>query len=709
VADNTTLNSGSGGDTIRTLQDADSVKWPAGVTAFATSTGTPDVLAVVTPTAGLPVRLADGSGYLTVLPVSDNGSTLSVDDGSGSLTVDGTVAATQSGTWNVGTVTTVTNAVSVTDGGGSLTVDDGGSSLTVDGTVAVSGTVTVDSELTTADLDTGAGTDTRAVVGLVYGASGGGVLVSTTNPLPVADGGGSITVDGTVAATQSGTWNVGTVTTVTNAVAVTDNSGSLTVDDGGGSLTVDGTVAVSGSVSVADGGGSLTVDAPVGTPVFVRLSDGSAAISTLPVSLASVPSHAVTNAGTFAVQVDGSALTALQLIDDAVHAEDAAHSTGDKGVQILSVRKDAAAATAGTDGDYQPLTTSSAGRLWVDASGPTLTVDTHAVTQSGTWNVADVTGTVSLPTGAATAAKQPALGTAGSASADVLTVQGVASMTALVVDGSAVTQPVSGTVSVAGTVVVDTELRNTNLDTGGGTDTQAVVGLVFGSAGGAVVVSTTNPLPVGDNGGSLTVDGTVAATQSGTWDVGTVTTVTSVTQNADVRQATASNLNAQVVGAVAHDAAVSGNPVVVGATAEAALSGVTLVADGDVTRLYAGVDGVLITRPDCNLEDIVQERTTNTDGASTAFASGLAAPGSGVRLYIKNVDICNSSASFCTVDLRDGSGGSVLWTLPVPATGGVVKSFNPPLRLSANTALAFDASAATTTLTVSVNGFKSKV
>lgn len=48
-----------------------------------------------------------------------------------------------------------------------------------------------------------------------------------------------------------------------------------------------------------------------------------------------------------------------------------------------------------------------------------------------------------LPAGAATAAKQPALGTAGTASADVITVQGVASMTALKVDGSGVTQPVS--------------------------------------------------------------------------------------------------------------------------------------------------------------------------------------------------------------------------------------------------------------------------
>jgi len=50
-----------------------------------------------------------------------------------------------------------------------------------------------------------------------------------------------------------------------------------------------------------------------------------------------------------------------------------------------------------------------------------------------------------LPTGAATAAKQPALGTAGAASADVISVQGIASGTALPVSGTfyQATQPVS--------------------------------------------------------------------------------------------------------------------------------------------------------------------------------------------------------------------------------------------------------------------------
>src|SRR5690242_19092828 len=70
--------------------------------------------------------------------------------------------------------------------------------------------------------------------------------------------------------------------------------------------------------------------------------------------------------------------------------------------------------------------------------------------QGGTWNLNNVSGTVSLPTGAATAAKQPAPGTAGTASTDVITVQGIASMTALKVDGTGGTFPISGSISNTG-------------------------------------------------------------------------------------------------------------------------------------------------------------------------------------------------------------------------------------------------------------------
>lgn len=101
-----------------------------------------------------------------------------------------------------------------------------------------------------------------------------------------------------------------------------------------------------------------------------------------------------------------------------------------------------------TTGDINPVSMTTAGAVRVDATATTQPVSgTINAAQSGTWNVANVSGTVSLPTGAATSAKQPVPGTAGTASSDVLTVQGIASMTALKVDGSATTQPVSGTVT----------------------------------------------------------------------------------------------------------------------------------------------------------------------------------------------------------------------------------------------------------------------
>lgn len=88
-------------------------------------------------------------------------------------------------------------------------------------------------------------------------------------------------------------------------------------------------------------------------------------------------------------------------------AEDVASADGDVGVPALAVRKATPANVSGTDGDYEFLQM-SAGRLWVDASGKTLTVDgsgvtqpvsgTVAASQSGTWNVTNVSGTVSLPT-----------------------------------------------------------------------------------------------------------------------------------------------------------------------------------------------------------------------------------------------------------------------------------------------------------------------
>ena len=107
-------------------------------------------------------------------------------------------------------------------------------------------------------------------------------------------------------------------------------------------------------------------------------------------------------------------------------------------------------------------------------------------------------------------------------SANPLPVSGTVTVT----DGSG-SLTVDGTVavsSVGGTVTVDSELTTADLDTGGGTDTRAVVGLARAESGGAVLVGSANPLPVSgtvtvtDGSGSLTVDGTVGVSGTVTVD-----------------------------------------------------------------------------------------------------------------------------------------------------------------------------------------------
>lgn len=84
-----------------------------------------------------------------------------------------------------------------------------------------------------------------------------------------------------------------------------------------------------------------------------------------------------------------------------------------------------------------------------------------------------------LPAGASTAAKQPALGTAGTASADVLSVQGVASMTPLKVDASDTTQPVSLAAATAGGSTSQSWISAATINA---TKVKATAGQVYGYA-----------------------------------------------------------------------------------------------------------------------------------------------------------------------------------------------------------------------------------
>jgi hypothetical protein len=118
-------------------------------------------------------------------------------------------------------------------------------------------------------------------------------------------------------------------------------------------------------VKISQGADGSATDVSSAAPLNVTLANGT------------VPSHAVTNAGTFAVQVDGNALTALQLIDDTVATLGTTTytETTTKGTIVGAVRRDADTTLVDTTNEVGPLQMDANGRLKVEAfSGETLPV-----------------------------------------------------------------------------------------------------------------------------------------------------------------------------------------------------------------------------------------------------------------------------------------------------------------------------------------------
>lgn len=358
------------------------------------------------------------------------------------------------------------------------------------------------------------------------------------------------------------------------------------------------------------------------------------------------------------------------------------------------------------------LANDSTGLVSVDDNAGSLTVDSPqlpaALAANGGMKVEGVAGGVAvpisaaslpLPSGAATAAKQPALGTAGTPSSDVLSMQGVSGGVAVKVDGSAVTQPVSGTfwqatqpvsgtvtvqdgggsitvdgtVSVSGTVTVDTELpAAAALADGAANPTTPLTGscaLVWNGTtwdrlkgdttnGAYVNVKAMIALPAGTNAiGKLAANSgvTIGAVElAASQTLATVTTVTTVT--------TVSTVTTLTGGGVAHDGVDSGNPVKVGGRAMTTAR--TAVADGDRADLATDVQGRVIVERDGPRELDTDACITLT---STTTETTLKAAVASTFLDLIDLIVINSSASATQVDFRDTTGGTVRFSLYVPA------------------------------------------
>lgn len=303
------------------------------------------------------------------------------------------------------------------------------------------------------------------------------------------------------------------------------------------------------------------------------------------------------------------------------YVEDVAHASGDTGTLALAVRLDANTTLVDTTGDYAPLQVDANGALKVNitagaGSGGTASTDDAAFTVasgSGTpiMGLADETSPDSVDEGDVGVVRMTlARGLhanirddAGDSCMDgannalrVNIVAGAGSGGTAMTDDAAFT-PATTSVTPMGAMAdevtpdsVDegdigavrmslnrnlyTQIRDISsersaavsaanaLKVDGSAVTQPVSGTVTANAG-------TGPFPVSDNGGSLTVDGSVS-----------------------VAALPASTNTLEVVGDVAHDAVSAGNPVLMGAYAKAAAP-TDVSADGDTVNLWADRAGRL--------------------------------------------------------------------------------------------------------------------
>ncbi len=475
------------------------------------------------------------SGTWDEVGINDSGNSITVD---GTVSVSGTVAVTQSGTWDEVGINDSGNAITVdwngtappigggteatalkvtiaSDSTGVLSVDDNGSSLTVDGTVAVStlgGTVAV----------TQSGTWDEVGIN----DSGNSITVDNGGTFLVQENGAALTslqlIDDTVFTDDTSTHSTGSTKGIGIMATATPTDTSVNANDIGMiAMTTDRRMLVDASgvaVPITDNSGSLTVDQPTGTNLHMVVDSGTVTtVSTLSDSTQLHPGTAATNLG---------------------KAEDAAHSSGDVGVMLLAVREASATdlSAGATDGDYEPLQVSSTGRLWVDPSGVTLTVASHAVTNAGTFVVQE--------NGAALTALQ--LIDDGVYTDDTST-HSTGSSKGYGIMAAATPTDTSVNANDIGMVAMTTDRR-----------------LLVDASGVAV--------PITDNSGSLTVDQPTGTNLHTVVDSGTITTVTTVT-----------NVTG---GTTAHDGAgASINPLAVGGYASAAAPS-DVSADNDIVRSW---------------------------------------------------------------------------------------------------------------------------
>lgn len=291
-------------------------------------------------------------------------------------------------------------------------------------------------------------------------------------------------------------------------------------------------------------------------------------------------------------------------------AEDAAHSSGDTGVFALGVRNDALGTTfTNTNGDYSPLAVDSTGTLFTNVNTVPTSTD-----RTGSGTIAALNGVVAATTnGCATA--QFTVGSLGTAQ---LTIEGFDGTNWNTLEGDQdATDAIESIITQSGLVTVpcggfsQVRLRASTYSSG-------TITVSWNAGPGLALVEVFN-----SNGTSLRVQDLASGTPGAT-----------------------APTTAQMQGNLAKTALP------------------TAVSDGQLVNNTGDKFGRQVILPNA-MRDIVGKQTT-TISASTAETTIITAAASTLNDLLA-VWISNTSATPARVDIRDDTGGTIIFQLYIPA------------------------------------------
>jgi hypothetical protein len=294
------------------------------------------------------VEGSEGSKTLTEICDATDGLTVNL-GANNDVTVSGSVAVTNAG------ITTVAGAVA-------------GSEMQVDVVAALPAGDAAIGRVKLTD-----GTDVADVLDLTNANPLTVAIVDGSGDQITSFGGGTQYTEGATDATITGTallWEDTSDTLVTASaakpfpveiVAGAGSGGTAAADDA--DFTA-GTTSGTPAMGVYESTPTSVTDGDLGTIGITQ----TRALRTAVEGTVTVAAHAVTNAGVFAVQVDGNALTALQLIDDVIYVDDADWTDNTSKHALVGGVYQSAPHTV-TDGDVSPFLTDVNGRLATVVSG----------------------------------------------------------------------------------------------------------------------------------------------------------------------------------------------------------------------------------------------------------------------------------------------------------------------------------------------------